>query len=155
MTFLSTVVRDGLMDISPAYSCLIFIASTTDLCRNEEMSLKIRVIIICKRTPVHGPAKKLPCNVHAQYSDLRSPIKRWILYVLLFYLQYPPEQNRCTCNWCCKHGWSFFTCLFQRAGESFLRFIHQSQHWKLLTSWHKHYNQSDAFSHVPVKREHD
>ena len=37
------------MDVSPAYSCLIFNASTTDLCRNEEMYSKIWVIINCKR----------------------------------------------------------------------------------------------------------
>ena len=61
----------------------------------------------CPLTSVHRPAKKLPLNVHAQYPDLRSLINRLILYILLFYLQYPPAEYRCTCNWCCKNRWSF------------------------------------------------
>ena len=48
--------------------------------------------------------------------DIRSLIKRWILYVLLFYLRQPPEENRRTRNRCNKHRWSVnLTCLLQRA----------------------------------------
>ena len=39
-------------------------------------------------------------------------------------------------------------------GESILRFIHQSQHRKLIASW-QHYNQSEAVPNIPGKREHD
>ena len=85
MTFLSTVLRDGLMYVSPAYSCLIFKVSTTDLCWNEEMSSKIWVIIICKRrVSTESNRKKRHSSVHFCISA--SSCRNWFRY--------------CATSWC-------------------------------------------------------
>ena len=76
MTFLSTLVRDGLMDVSPAYSCLIFNASTTDLCRNEEMYSKIWVIINCKRR-VSKESNRKSRHSSVDFSISSSSCRNW------------------------------------------------------------------------------
>ena len=99
---------------------------------------------------------------------------RWILFDLLFYLQYQPVQTDAPATGAAKIGGLNFSCLFQKAeiqipvnkiwmstkaelfpGESILRFIHQSQNRKLFASWHYNYNQSEAVPNIPGKREHD
>ena len=64
------------MYVSPAYSCLIFKVSTTDLYWNEEMSSKIWVIIICKRrVSTESNRKKRHISVH--FSISASSCRNW------------------------------------------------------------------------------
>ena len=75
MTFLSTVVRDGLMDVSQAYSYLIFNTSTTDLCRT-----KVWVIMICtRRVSTESNRKKRHSSVHLSISSssCRNRFRYW------------------------------------------------------------------------------